>query len=73
VAPTLTTGYIVEVYDSTGKSKLDIVVPPIIDVNVTMITIPNLALGTKYTFLVKATDGVFESIAAKIKVTTAKS
>ena len=69
-APVQTTGYVIEVYDSTGKNRLAIVVPPITDVSITTVTIPGLNAKTKYTFVVKATDGVYESVAAKIKVTT---
>ena len=72
-APAQTTGYVIEVYDSTGKNRLAIAVPPITDINITTATIPGLDAGTKYTFVVKATDGVFESIAAKIKVATMKA
>ena len=65
-APAQTTGYVIEVYGSIGGILLDTI--PIADVNTTTYTIPELSAGTKYTFVVKATDGVFESVAAKIKV-----
>jgi chitodextrinase len=61
---------VIEVYDATGKNRLDIEVPPITDVDITTVTIPGLDAKTKYTFVVKATDGVYESVAAKIKVAT---
>ncbi|MCL2004534.1 MAG: fibronectin type III domain-containing protein [Planctomycetaceae bacterium] len=69
-ARTETIGYIIEVWDASGKNRLDIVVPPITDVSVTTITISALEAGTRYTFVVKATDGVFESVARKIRVST---
>ena len=67
-APAQTTGYVIEVYDATGKTLLYMV--PITDVSTMTYTIPGLDAKAKYTFVVKATDGVYESIAAKIKVAT---
>ena len=70
VTKTQTIGYVIEVYDATGKVLLDTV--SIADAGTTTYTIPDLSAGTKYTFVVKATDGKHLSLAAKVKVATAK-
>ena len=69
-APAQTVGYVIEVYDSTGKILLDTV--SITDAGTTTYTIPELSAGTKYTFVVRATDGKHQSLAAKVKVATVK-
>ena len=68
IAPTQTIGYVIEVYDSTGRALLDTI--SIDDVSTTTYTIPELTAGTKYMFVVKAADGKHLSVAAKVKVST---
>ena len=65
-----TTGYVVEVYNSTGKVRLDTI--SIAGVNATKFTVSGLKAKTMYTFVVKAVEGTLESSSAKVNVTTKK-
>ena len=65
-----TDGYIVEVWDASGqtlvsKQKLD-------NASKTSTTVNGLSAGTKYTFIVRATEGEHISAVAKVKATTLK-
>jgi len=65
-----TTGYVIEVYNSTGKVLLNTI--PIAGVNATKFTVSGLKAKTKYTFVVKAAEGTLVSSAANVSVTTKK-
>jgi len=64
-----TDGYIIEVWDASGRS---LIVPRIVldSVGQTSVTVNGLSAGTKYTFVVRATEGVHISAAAKVKAST---
>jgi hypothetical protein len=65
-----TDGYVIEVYNSTGKVLLNTVY--VAGVNATKFTLTGLKAKTQYTFVVKAAEGQLVSSAAKVKVTTKK-
>ena len=65
-----TDGYVIEIYNSTGKVLLDTIT--VAGVNATKFTVSGLKAKTQYTFVVKAAEGKLVSSTAKVKVTTKK-